>query len=264
MTNEHQIRCKDNRIPNRTTPYLGDWLFVGSRKPATVWNRYGWNETEMSWISELDMSYEVLTLWAWEESIRILVKSFLRFIGDMPQSIKTMVNQPNGITVGYDAELWCMADALGGICMNAGCKHVVLALIFLKYISDAFEEHRKRLEHESYADLEDPDEYHRGQNVFWMPPKARWECLQKDRKFGVPPLRNANLRLGSAHHPPSCAHRLRRLRSGQRLDVFQSVRRRRDSQKHHRSRPCGLHGRTAGQAVLLHPDPRMSLVPCAG
>ncbi|GIU83150.1 MAG: hypothetical protein KatS3mg006_2214 [Pyrinomonadaceae bacterium] len=89
-----------------------------------------------------------------------------------------------------------------GDSMNAaGYKHVVLALIFLKYISDAFEEHRKRLEHESYADLEDPDEY-RGQNVFWMPPKARWECLQKDWKFGVPPLRNANFAWGQhiIHH----------------------------------------------------------------
>ena len=58
-------------------------------------------------------------------------------------------------------------------------KHVVLGLIFLKYISDAFEEQRARLEAErdQGADPEDPDEY-RAVNVFWVPPEARWTRLQ--------------------------------------------------------------------------------------
>jgi type I restriction enzyme M protein len=60
-------------------------------------------------------------------------------------------------------------------------KHVVLGLIFLKYISDAFEEHRKRLVQEPYADPEDPDEY-RAANVFWVPPEARWERLQQNAR----------------------------------------------------------------------------------
>jgi len=47
--------------------------------------------------------------------------------------------------VGYEAELWQMADALRGSMDAAEYKHVVLGLIFLKYISDAFEEQQTKL-----------------------------------------------------------------------------------------------------------------------
>ncbi len=72
-----------------------------------------------------------------------------------------------------------MADALRGSMDAAEYKHVVLGIIFLKYISDAFEEHHARLEAERAqgADPEDPDEY-RAANVFWVPPDARWTRLQ--------------------------------------------------------------------------------------
>ncbi len=81
----------------------------------------------------------------------------------------------NGATVGYEAQLWQMADALRGSMDAAEYKHVVLGLLFLKYISDAFEEQRARLETERAlgADPEDPDEY-RAANVFWVPRQARW------------------------------------------------------------------------------------------
>ncbi|MCG8603433.1 type I restriction-modification system subunit M [bacterium] len=85
----------------------------------------------------------------------------------------------NGAVTGYEAELWRMADALRGSMDAAEYKHVVLGLIFLKYISDAFEEMHARLEAEvdDGADPEDPDEY-RAQGVFWAPPEARWPRLQ--------------------------------------------------------------------------------------
>ena len=85
----------------------------------------------------------------------------------------------NGATVGYEAELWGMADALRGSMDAAEYKHVVLGLIFLKYISDAFEEAHVKLEAERSegADPEDADEY-RAQNIFWVPPEARWSHLQ--------------------------------------------------------------------------------------
>ena len=54
----------------------------------------------------------------------------------------------NGATTGYEAELWRMADALRGSMDAAEYKHVVLGVIFLKYISDAFEEAYARLEAE--------------------------------------------------------------------------------------------------------------------
>jgi type I restriction enzyme M protein len=84
--------------------------------------------------------------------------------------------------VGYEAELWQMADALRGSMDAAEYKHVVLGLIFLKYISDAFEERHGQLlaEKAQGADPEDPDEY-RAANVFWVPPEARWhEILRQN------------------------------------------------------------------------------------
>jgi type I restriction enzyme M protein len=99
--------------------------------------------------------------------------------------------------IGYEAQLWQMADALRGSMDAAEYKHVVLGLIFVKYISDAFEERRDHLRRavddpkdEYYLPpstrsregaisrlLEDPDEY-RAQNIFWVPPEARWPNLK--------------------------------------------------------------------------------------
>jgi type I restriction-modification system DNA methylase subunit len=86
-------------------------------------------------------------------------------------------------TVGFEAQLWQAADALRGSMDAAEYKHVVLGLIFLKYISDAFEELHVRLEAErdQGADPEDPDEY-RAQNVFWVPPQARWAHLKNQAR----------------------------------------------------------------------------------
>ena len=79
----------------------------------------------------------------------------------------------NGATVGYEAQFWQMADALRGSMDAAEYKHVVLGLIFLQYISDAFEEQHTRLEAECSqgADPEDPDE-DRALNIFWVPPRG--------------------------------------------------------------------------------------------
>ena len=89
----------------------------------------------------------------------------------------------NGAKVGYEAQLWQMADALRGSMDAAEYKHVVLGLIFLKYISDAFEERHAKLQAERAqgADPEDPDEY-RAQNIFWVPPEARWAHLKAQAK----------------------------------------------------------------------------------
>ena len=85
----------------------------------------------------------------------------------------------NSGLANYRSELWGMADALRGSMDAAEYKHVVLGLIFLKYISDAFEEAHAKLEAErdEGADPEHPDEY-RAQSIFWVPPEARWPRLQ--------------------------------------------------------------------------------------
>jgi len=85
--------------------------------------------------------------------------------------------------LGFERELWRAADALRSNMDAAEYKHVVLGLIFLKYISDAFEEHHAKLEadRKKGADPEDPDEY-RAENIFWVPPGARWPHLSKMAK----------------------------------------------------------------------------------
>jgi type I restriction enzyme M protein len=89
----------------------------------------------------------------------------------------------NGANIGYEQQLWQMADALRGSMDAAEYKHVVLGLIFLKYISDAFEEQHAKLEAEKSqgADAEDPDEY-RALSIFWVPPEARWFHLKAQAK----------------------------------------------------------------------------------
>jgi len=87
--------------------------------------------------------------------------------------------------LGFEAKLWLAADKLRNNMDAAEYKHVVLGLIFLKYISDRFEEHRSLLKsnHPDYtgANPDDPDEY-RAENVFWVPPEARWSHLQANAK----------------------------------------------------------------------------------
>ena len=65
-------------------------------------------------------------------------------------------------------------------------KHVVLGLIFLKYISDAFTEVYNELKNdpEKLAEPEDIDEY-KARNVFWVPPEARWDYLQKNARTAL-------------------------------------------------------------------------------
>jgi type I restriction enzyme M protein len=94
-------------------------------------------------------------------------------------------NGKNSANVGFEAKLWLAADKLRSNMDAAEYKHVVLGLIFLKYISDSFEEHHAKLEagkgDYSGANPEDPDEY-KAENIFWVPPGARWSYLQNSAK----------------------------------------------------------------------------------
>jgi type I restriction enzyme M protein len=96
----------------------------------------------------------------------------------LPKAKRT-VSGGSAATVGYEAQLWQMADTLRGNMDAAEYKHVCLGLLFLKYISDAFEERHTALIREKAqgADPEDPDEY-RAHNIFWVPPEARWTHLK--------------------------------------------------------------------------------------
>ena len=80
---------------------------------------------------------------------------------------------------GLEPQLWAAADALRNNMDAAEYKHVVLGLIFLKYISDAFEaKHAELLTLVAEgADPEDQDEY-RAENIFWVPKEGRWSVLK--------------------------------------------------------------------------------------
>ena len=102
----------------------------------------------------------------------------------------------NGSALDFEAQLWAAADKMRGHMDASEYKHVCLGLIFLKYISDAFEEKREQLLF-GYADpksewfikdepqradaAENRDEY-LAANVFWLPPEARWHTIKAKAK----------------------------------------------------------------------------------
>jgi type I restriction enzyme M protein len=92
-------------------------------------------------------------------------------------------NGKSAALVGFEDKLWEAADKLRGSMDASEYKHVVLGLIFLKYISDSFEQRRQELlaEKDEGIDPEDRDEYE-GANVFWVPEEARWAKLQAQAK----------------------------------------------------------------------------------
>ncbi len=92
-------------------------------------------------------------------------------------------NNSNGASLGFEQKLWLAADKMRNNMDAAEYKHVVLGLIFLKYISDTFKEVYDELKNdpEKLSDPEDIDEY-KSRNVFWVPPEARWDYLQKNAK----------------------------------------------------------------------------------
>jgi type I restriction enzyme M protein len=94
----------------------------------------------------------------------------------------TTTKNGNGGNLGFEADLFKAADKLRGNMEPSDYKHVALGLIFLKYISDAFEDKHKALLAEDAQSAEDKDEY-LADNVFWVPKEARWSHLQANAKL---------------------------------------------------------------------------------
>ncbi len=91
------------------------------------------------------------------------------------------VKNETSAKLGFENKLWAAADALRNNMDAAEYKHVVLGLIFLKYISDAFEAKHAQLESQvsEGANPEDPDEY-RAESIFWVPKESRWSQLKEN------------------------------------------------------------------------------------
>src|ERR1700758_4214434 len=83
--------------------------------------------------------------------------------------------------INFGDKLWKAADKLRSNMDAAEYKHVVLGLLFLKYISDAFTEVHEKLRKDPTSNPEDVDEY-TSRRVFWVPKEARWDYLSKCAK----------------------------------------------------------------------------------
>ncbi|HMP76886.1 MAG TPA: class I SAM-dependent DNA methyltransferase [Kiritimatiellia bacterium] len=137
--------------------------------------------------------------------------------------------------LGFEAKLWLAADKLRNNMDAAEYKHVVLGLIFLKYISDTFEEHHAKLL-EGKGDFkganpEDKDEY-LAANVFWVPKSARWSHLQaraklptigKDVDDAMDALERDNPRLKGALNKNYGRADLDKHRLGELIDLIASI-----------------------------------------
>ena len=97
-----------------------------------------------------------------------------------------MANNSNSASIGFEQQIWSAAEILRGNIDAAEYKHVVLGLIFLKYISDKFDLRYLELESDD-DDVEDKDAYTEV-NVFFVPPSARWSVIAEaahEEKIGT-------------------------------------------------------------------------------
>jgi len=137
----------------------------------------------------------------------------------------------NGGALGFEEKLWAAADKLRSHMDAAEYKHVVLGLIFLKYISDAFEELHTKLLKDKYAEPEDPDEY-KAENVFWVPKVARWSGLQSAAKTpdigklidnAMNSIEKANPRLTGVLQKDYARASLDKRRLGELIDLISTI-----------------------------------------
>lgn len=97
-------------------------------------------------------------------------------------NLRKRVNHKMSTTnIGFEEKLWSMADKLRGSMDASEYKNVVLGLLFLKYVSDSFEEKYEELTKDEWADPEDKDEY-LAENIFWVPKEARWTYIKENAK----------------------------------------------------------------------------------
>jgi len=97
------------------------------------------------------------------------------------KSHKKEIMAQNSANLGFEEKLWKAADKLRSNMDAAEYKHVVLGLIFLKYVSDAFKEIHEELKKSSTSDPEDVDEYI-SRRIFWVPRASRWDYIKDNAK----------------------------------------------------------------------------------
>ncbi len=85
------------------------------------------------------------------------------------------------VNLGFENKLWEMADKLRGNIESSEYKHVILGLVFLKYISDSFEERFNEVK-EEYPGMEEDRDAYEAENVFFVPKEARWDYIKSQAK----------------------------------------------------------------------------------
>ena len=98
----------------------------------------------------------------------------------MARTAKAKKENNGGANLGFEAQMFLAADKMRGSMDASEYKHVALGLIFVKYISDAFEAKHAAVK----ADGDDPEDrdFYTAENVFWVPKEARWNHLQSNAK----------------------------------------------------------------------------------
>jgi type I restriction enzyme M protein len=153
----------------------------------------------------------------------------------MPRNNRSSAPDEVGPVLNFEAELWTAADTLRGNIESAEYKHVILGLIFLKYVSDAFEERRaalvKEAEKDPGVDPEDPDEY-MAKSVFWLAPHARWGFLRDNARSpeigkrideAMKAIEDGNPSLKGVLPRDYARPALDKTRLGQLIDLFSTV-----------------------------------------
>ena len=137
----------------------------------------------------------------------------------------------NGANLRFEEKLWAAADKMRGHMDAGGYNRVALGVIFLKYISDAFQERYDALKVTPHAVPEDRDEY-TAENVFWVPPEARWDKLQAGAKspeigktidLAMDAIEKANPILKGVLPKDYARPALDKTRLGELIDLFRTI-----------------------------------------
>lgn len=137
----------------------------------------------------------------------------------------------NSANLGFEKMIWAAADRLRGNMDASEYKHVVLGLIFLKYISDSFEEKHQELVEEGAGFEEERDEY-LADNIFYVPEESRWDYIAKhsnqseigqviDRAMAA--IENENIRLKGILAKNFARPELDKRRLGETVDIFTNI-----------------------------------------
>lgn len=139
--------------------------------------------------------------------------------------------QINSADLGFEKKIWNAADKLRGNMDASEYKHVVLGLIFLKYISDSFEEKYQELLEEDEGFEEEKDEY-LAENIFYVPSKARWSSIAKYSNTpeigqvideAMVEIENENRRLKGILPKNFARPELDKRRLGEVVDIFTNI-----------------------------------------